>query len=148
MNKKQSRYTVIKKIIENQPIGSQEELLSLLKDNGYNLTQATLSRDIKQLKISKIPDSKGNYVYQLPDKNENSIISYGFISIDFSGNLGVIKTRPGYAMSIAYEIDKQISHEILGTIAGDDTILLILKEGITQNEIIKSLLKLIPKHQF
>ena len=68
----------------------------------------------------------------------------GFLSINFSGNMGVIKTRPGYASSIAYNIDNNHINEILGTIAGDDTIFIVIKQGITKDEVIEALSEVVP----
>ena len=134
---------------------SQEELLKRLHEKGFLITQATLSRDIKQLKIIKSPDDDGNYLYRLPkvntysNKNERvkeiRTLIHSFISLEFSNNLGVIKTRPGYAMGIASDIDAKATQTILGTIAGDDTILLIPREGISRKEIIKALAEFIPE---
>lgn len=123
-------------------------LLNILKDKGFELTQATLSRDIKELKIIKVPTSKGTYTYQLSDgvaqEEPSPMTSFGFLSIEFSGHLAVMKTRPGYAMAIASEIDKKASEYILGTVAGDDTILLIPRENISKEEVVRSLSAFIP----
>lgn len=112
MKKKVNRLQAIKEIIINTRVGSQEELLQLLSANGYNLTQATLSRDLKQLKIAKVPGNDGGYVYVLPEVaglgkimhakmiSPHTSFAGGFISINFSGNLAVIKTRPGYAEAL------------------------------------------------
>ena len=70
----------------------------------------------------------------------------GFISINFSGNIGIIKTRPGYASSIAYNIDASNLPEILGTIAGDDTIVIVIKEGVSHEEVTESLGQLMPRY--
>ena len=126
---------------------------------GYNLTQATLSRDLKQLKVAKAASISGKYIYVLPNNTlykriselhpiANMPISNGFISLRFSGNVAVIRTRPGYASSIAYDIDNGHIEEILGTIAGDDTIMMILNEGVTRTEVVKSLRRIIPNIQF
>lgn len=147
MKQKEERFAVIENLIRTYTIRSQSELLDRLKSEGFEVTQATLSRDIKQLKIVKTPDDEGNYSYQLPGKDtytNNEIINNkdgfsirGFISIEFSGHFAVIKTRPGYAMGIASDIDNHATKEILGTIAGDDTILIIPREGVNREEIIK-----------
>ncbi|MDR1122080.1 MAG: ArgR family transcriptional regulator [Dysgonamonadaceae bacterium] len=149
MKSKKDRHSAIQDIILKQSVGSQEELLNILKDRGFNSTQATLSRDVKALKIIKSPDLFGNYVYTLPtgSRIQTGIFMSdntphnpsGFISIDFSGNLAVIKTRPGYAMGIASDIDSKAGSEILGTIAGDDTILIIPREGISRRKIVEAL---------
>lgn len=145
---KKDRQKIIQEIISGNHIDCQETLLKILSDKGIEVTQATLSRDIKELQIIKVADSEGNYIYKLPTNHlslsnkGNELISFGFLGIEFSGNLGVVKTRPGYAMGIAAEIDDKITNEILGTVAGDDTILLIIRENISKNEVLKALSKL------
>ena len=134
MKVKNDRLEALRMIISSQELGSQDELLAALKQEGFKLTQATLSRDLKQLKVAKAASMRGNYVYVLPNDTMYKRVSTphsvremmqvpGFLSIHFSGNMGVIKTRPGYASSIAYNIDNSHIQEILGTIAGDDTIM-------------------------
>ena len=153
---KNDRLQIIQKIVSSYKIGSQEELLSILKSKGFGITQATLCRDMKSLKIVKSPDAQGNYVYTLPAINymnqtppnnspEQDVL--GFVSIEFSGSLGVIKTRPGYAQGIASDIDNRAGHAILATIAGDDTILLIPREGISRQLVIDALSRFIPDIQ-
>lgn len=154
MKSKKTRLETILSLIQTHKLGNQEELLSLLKEKGFNITQATLSRDIKELKLIKSPDIHGSYIYTVSSNNNtneniqinesNELITQGFISLAFSDKLAVIKTRPGYAMGIASDIDNRISYAILGTIAGDDTILLIPKEGFNRDEIIEALRILIP----
>lgn len=126
-------------------------LLNLLLNRGIDVTQATLSRDMRELKVAKIPMANGSSVYQLAGntevavKEEASTLSvHGFLRIDFSGQLAVVKTKPGYAMGIAGEIDAKSSDTILGTVAGDDTILIIPKENISRAEILDSLSKFLP----
>jgi transcriptional regulator of arginine metabolism len=149
MNKKE-RHNIVKEIVTNQEIDSQDTLLNVLSEKGFNLTQATLSRDIKELKIAKVPTSAGGYKYQLPDQMMNvleepsPLSSLGFVRLEFSGHLAVIKTRPGYAMAIAGEIDHKATDTIIGTVAGDDTILLIPKDGLTRDEVKEALSLIIP----
>jgi transcriptional regulator of arginine metabolism len=142
-------------IISSQQLGSQEELLAALQHEGFKLTQATLSRDLKQLKVAKAATMGGNYVYVLPNETMYKRVSTpqqiremmqvpGFISINFSGNMGVIKTRPGYASSIAWNIDNSNIPQLLGTIAGDDTIFVVVKQGITEREVIDALSEVVP----
>jgi Arginine repressor len=142
-------------IISSKEIGSQEELLRELAKEGYELTQATLSRDLKQMKVAKAATTNGNYVYVLPNDTMykrtidvpspgEMLMQSGFKSIDFSGNMAVIKTRPGYASSLAYDIDNREYKDIIGTIAGDDTILLVFRDGYSRNEIKQSLSHIIP----
>ncbi|WP_068474534.1 arginine repressor [Saccharicrinis aurantiacus] len=153
MKIKAQRLSEIKNIINNQKVGSQEELLSLLGESGFLTTQATLSRDLKFLKVSKVPDSEKGYIYELPNSAASKVVEEdlhedfplsGVESIDFSGNMAVIKTRPGFAASIASVIDSHEPYEILGTIAGDDTILLISREGIAKGYVVDALSMFIP----
>lgn len=141
MKDKKNRLETICRILQTETIGSQEELLSRLEDSGFFSTQATLSRDIKQLKVVKAHDGNGNYAYRLPDYSmliqHEEAISHP--KIEFSNNLAVVKTRPGYAMGIAGDIDQQSPKEILATIAGDDTILIVPREGVSRKEIVKAL---------
>ena len=139
MRKKNNRLDVIKMLISSKEICSQEELLDYLKKENLGVTQATLSRDLKQLKVAKASSMTGKYVYVLPnstvyrrlpetDSPVSEMMKYtGFISINFSHNIAVIRTRPGYASSLAYDIDNQDLNEIVGTIAGDDTIICVTK---------------------
>lgn len=147
---KSNRHKAIEEIIISRQISSQEELLSLLTEKGFELTQATLSRDIKELQIVKMPTANGDYAYRRPSATISSqedaspLSNFGFVSIEFSGQLAVIKTRPGYAMAIAGEIDAKAKETILGTVAGDDTILLIPRENISREEVSASLASFIP----
>jgi len=150
MKVKNNRLEALRLIISSQQLGSQDELLNALQKEGFKLTQATLSRDLKQLKVAKAASMSGNYVYVLPNEamykrvsSPNSIREMmkvpGFLSINFSGNMGVIKTRPGYASSIAWNIDNSDIPEIIGTIAGDDTIFIVIKEGTRHQEVTEAL---------
>lgn len=156
MRFKNDRLEAIKLLISSQEIGSQKELLEALEAEGFIVTQATLSRDLKQLKVAKAASMNGRYVYVLPNETmyrrvqkplpaREMMLTPGFLSIQFSGNIGVIKTRPGYASSIAYNIDNSDILEILGTIAGDDTIMIVVKEGVQEFEIIDLLHELVFK---
>ena len=157
MKKKANRLDTIKMIISSREVSSQDELLQALNKEGYALTQATLSRDLKHLKVAKAANMSGKYVYVLPNdiiykrSNPHSIgemlMNNGFISVRFSQSIAVIRTRPGYAGSIAYDIDNQECPLILGTIAGDDTIMLVLREGVKHEEALKALSLVIPNLQ-
>jgi len=155
MSVKNSRLDMIRIIISSQEICNQEELLQALAKEGFKLTQATLSRDLKQLKVAKACNYSGKSVYVLPNNAmyrrvketrppREMMVYSGFVSMRFSGNLGVIKTRPGYAGSIAYDIDNSDIPQIIGTIAGDDTILIILEEGSSRDDVITALSEIIP----
>ena len=147
MKNKVARLQAIREIIIHSRVKSQDEILKKLHELGFDLTQATLSRDLKQLRIAKVPGNDGSYVYIMPEKlseNPERQIPGGFISINFSGNLSVIKTRPGYAGSLAYDIDSNTPPEVLGTIAGDDTVLVILEENISHQQAMLALSPFIP----
>ncbi len=150
MSPKTNRLNVIREMIAQHQLSSQEELLGMMEQAGFEVTQATLSRDLKLMKVVKAPNEKGVYVYTLPQSspkeestaNREPRMANGLLSIEFSGQLAVIKTRPGHASAFAYEIDSNASHVILGTIAGDDTILLIPREGFTRDEVTRTLSEL------
>jgi len=153
---KNRRLAIIAELVNTHSPNSQGKLLKLLHEKGFSITQTTLSRDIKQLKISKMPDEKGNYTYMIPPQENGHtgrvhpkekyvpLSHRGFISFEFSYHLGVIKTRPGMAGETAMEINNHASSVILGTIAGDDTIVIIPREGIAKQEIIDLLAKIVP----
>ena len=155
MKEKTNRLETLRMLISSMELCSQDEVLKALKKEGFTITQATLSRDMKQLKVAKAASMNGKYVYVLPNETmykrvstprqvSEMLITPGFLSIQFSGNMGVIRTRPGYASSIAYNIDNAHIPQIIGTIAGDDTIFIVKAEGITNKEIIAALSTIIP----
>ena len=155
MKIKKNRLETLRMIISSRELGSQDELLEALQNEGFKLTQATLSRDLKQLKVAKAATMSGNYVYVLPNVTMYKRVSTpnqikemmqvpGFMSINFSGNMGVIKTRPGYASSIAYNIDNSDIPQIIGTIAGDDTIFIVIRQGVTEEEVVNALSEVVP----
>lgn len=135
MNKGQ-RHIKIREIITNNDIETQDELVETLKKQGYNVTQATVSRDIKELHLVKVPMADGRYKYSLPadqrfnplQKLKRALID-AFVKIDSAGYLIVMKTLPGNANAIAALIDHLDWEEILGTIGGDDTILIICRSN-------------------
>ena len=152
MKERQARLKSIKALIKNNIIESQDDLLSLLVKEGYDVTQATLSRDLKLLKVGKVPDGKSGYMYALPDEDEdgeNEAIYVqdflrGYVSIDFSGNIVVIKTFSGHANSVCNALDNLNMDEVLGTVAGDNCLFACLKEGITGEVFMEKLKKHIP----
>jgi transcriptional regulator of arginine metabolism len=153
MKERQARLKAIRKIIKEQRIESQEVLLTRLLEGGYEVTQATLSRDLKLLKIGKISDGWHGYYYSLPkddqpidsEKNYIQDVRRGFLSIEFSRQIGVIHTLPGHANSVAFALDRIALPEVLGCVAGDDTILLVLREGATKEELLTSFREKIPE---
>jgi len=137
-----TRQEAVALILREEWIRSQEELQKALEKKGFEVTQATLSRDLRQLHVMKIMDPVRGSRYILPeDKELREAMTRlpdhldGVLSIEFSGQFGVIRTLPGFANGVAFTIDYQQIMEIMGTIAGDDTILVILKEGVTKNLI-------------
>jgi transcriptional regulator of arginine metabolism len=152
VKERQVRLKAIKRIIKNNRIASQETLLDFLKQEGFSVTQATLSRDLKLLKVGKISEGQTGYYYTLPgeDDRRESERSYvqdfqrGYVSLEFSGNLGVVRTLTGHANSVALSLDNLNMEEILGTIAGDDTVLIILKEGTSSENLLDKLREKIP----
>lgn len=156
MKNKKDRISVIRDIVQNQSIGSQEELLTQLQARGFEVTQATLSRDLKQMQVAKIATREGGYVYVMPDVAatiKGGIAPHfiqphsmqGIVSIECSSVLIVIRTKPGYASSIAYDIDMSEMKEVMGTIAGDDTILVIPRGGYTTTQVAEALCSVLPK---
>ena len=149
MNQKTHRLSVIRKIIRSEYISSQDELIERLEESGVSITQSTLSRDLKFMHVAKIPHKEKGYVYVLPNSSRNDIgvstnLSDNITDIAFSGNMCVITTKPGYASAISVPIDSRGIYEILGTIAGDTTILLILREGFDMDMLMEQLCALFP----
>jgi transcriptional regulator of arginine metabolism len=151
---KTTRMEAIRMIISSNEISGQDELLKALSKEGFNVTQATLSRDLKQLKVAKAASMNGKYVYVLPNETmyrrvtaplspTEMMKSPGFKSINFSGDIGVIRTRPGYASSIAYNLDNSNIPDVLGTIAGDDTIIIVTKQGCDKEAVAEKLMNIV-----
>ena len=141
-----NRQQAILDILQAQPVFSQEELALLLKEAGIVTTQATLSRDLKALKISKVPGE--GYVSRMHTHSTVATnLSSAIVRVQFSGQLGVIKTLPGLANAIASFIDHQEQVPVIGTIAGDDTLLMILPVGRSASEVMEALIPLFPEIQ-
>lgn len=126
---KSSRHMAILKIIKENDVETQYDLARLLQENGYNVTQATVSRDIKLLNLIKVSENgRQKYVVYANEENGNNgkyntILKEGFVSMDMAQNILVIKTAPGMAMAVCAAIDALEWNEIVGSIAGDDTIM-------------------------
>jgi transcriptional regulator of arginine metabolism len=139
---KTKRLLAIEKIIAEENISTQDELLRKLKGKGISCTQATLSRNLRQLGVGRLPDGTGGYKYFLSDNVRNSLGSSLRLNIvpviqgilEAKG-LMVIRTIPGNASNTAFFIDSAGRYEIAGTIAGDDTILLIPRDGVTLQQV-------------
>jgi transcriptional regulator of arginine metabolism len=146
LKSQESRRRLIHSILHSQKIHSQEELLKRLEQEGVEVTQATLSRDLKFLSVARVPDSTGEYMYTVDPPKEpaqdpfiRDDLNRDITSIHFSGNLVVVKTKMGHAPGIAYAVDLLQIPEVLGTIGGDDTLLVILKEGADRDKFLKTL---------
>lgn len=150
MGNKLTRLNAIKRIVSDELIGSQEELLERLTSLGISATQSTLSRDFKEINISKMPHPNKGYIYVLSDKLSEAVttgpinLCDAIIGIKFSNNIAVISTKSGYASAISVIIDGCKTRDILGTIAGDNCIMMILQEEAKREDIIAHIHDLFP----
>lgn len=146
---KVKRHNKIMEIIGNCHIETQEELIDKLREAGFDVTQATISRDIRELKLAKVMCETGSYKYVLPKSGENDgrhvyskALSGSIKSVDCALNDIVIKTYPGLANAVAAAIDSLHEHDILGCVAGDDTIILIAHSAESALNLCKRLRKI------
>ena len=131
---KRKRQEKIIELIAMYDVETQEELADLLEKNGFRVTQATVSRDIREMKLSKISDGKGRQKYVALTKEDSHlgdkflrVLQEGFVSMDMAQNILVVKTVSGMAMAVAAAIDAMRLSEIVGSIAGDDTIFVAVR---------------------
>lgn len=129
---KRERQGAVLDVIREHRVTSQESLRELLVERGFDVTQATVSRDIRELRLVKVPGAEGNSHYTLPEEWENTppletLLPTLFLGAEGTGNLLVVKTMTGGAQAVALAIDWEEWPEVLGTIAGDDTILIICR---------------------
>ena len=149
---KQRRHEVILELISKNVIDTQEELLKQLKERGYNVTQATVSRDIKQLRLIKALDAKGNYCY-VGERTQNfetdgkyyDIFSHSVISVEYALNMVVIKCYVGMAQGACAALDKMNWPMVIGTIAGDDTIFVVASSEEAAKLLTEELLNVMEK---
>lgn len=139
---KNKRQEKIVSLITRYEIETQEELIGMLYKEGFQVTQATVSRDIRELKLTKVLTGRGSYRYTVPSSNENGpaikfnrALINSIISVDFAVNNIVIKTYPGLATAVATGLDSIDSNEILGCVAGDDTIIMVVKSEVAAKDI-------------
>ncbi len=133
---KKNRHEKIIEIVEKYDVETQDELIEYLRKTGYDVTQATVSRDIRELKLTKVMSEKGSYRYEFPKTNE-SLGSFKFshalaesiTSVDYAMHTVVVKTFPGMAQAVAVGIDNLHLPVILGCVAGDDTIIIIVRSA-------------------
>lgn len=145
--KKDGRLEIIKMLVSGMELSTQEELLQQLAIFGCPTSQTTLVRDLRQLHIIKGHNKNGNYVYLMPGDQRYRTVSdthvtvdgmnrLGVVNVKFSGNMGVIHTPPGHAAHVAYDIDNAHIDEILGTVAGDDTVFFVMAEGAERSVVL------------
>ena len=139
---KKNRHEKIIEIVERYDIETQDELIEQLRKIGYDVTQATVSRDIRELKLTKVMGEKGSYRYQLPKSNEslnnfkfNHALAESITSVDYSQHTVVIKTFPGMAQAVAVGIDSMNLQTVLGCVAGDDTIMIVARDEDSASDI-------------
>ncbi len=154
MSKKSERLGIIRRIINEELISSQDELIHRLGEYGIKATQSTLSRDFKSVNISKTPHAEKGYVYVLsetivPDTNAAaSNLDDAIVGIRFSHNICVIATKSGYASAVSTVLDCHKSKDILGTVAGDNCIIMIIAEGVEKKAIVNLLNKTFPAFKY
>ncbi|AGB40539.1 arginine repressor [Halobacteroides halobius DSM 5150] len=145
---KSKRQLKIIELVEEEEIQTQSKLAKRLKEEGIEVTQATVSRDIKQIGLIKVPMQEGGYKYSLPPQQKKKINVQGrmkrmfqdsVVEIDYSSNLIVVNTLPGAAQGIAALFDNIKLDKVIGTIAGDDTVLLIVKPEEAVPEVMDEL---------
>lgn len=148
---KKARLQTIRRIVSTNSLESQDELLEALKAEGFVSTQTTLSRDLKQLRISKVRIRNGHSVYALPREGQFvpvptlDEINRKKWQLNFSGNLMVVHTPPGHASIVAYDVDNIKHPFFLGTVAGDDTVIVVLAEGVDREEAASVAHSIIPQ---
>lgn len=139
---KRSRQDTIVELIRTQRVHSQDELRRLLIERGFEVTQATLSRDLRGLRVAKVPHAEGESYYAVatdPDEMGPALarlLPHLFLSVEGVDNLIVVKTLTGSAQAVAEAIDIEEWPELLGTVAGDDTILIVLRDGNRREDVV------------
>ncbi len=128
------RHEKILELIAEYEIGTQEDLASILQSHGFPVTQATISRDIRALHLMKGPSGNGGYKYVMPKSAVSGTparighaVADSIVRVDYAGNLVVLKTYPGMAQSAAAIVDSMNSYDIVGSVAGDDTVLVVVR---------------------
>lgn len=148
---KSKRHSKILDLISEKTVETQEDLLSLLKREGFDVTQATVSRDIKELRLVKTLSPDGRYKYSSSaakeDRNQmndlKALVAKTVLSVDGAGNIIVVKTISGMAQGVCFTLDNMMMPGVVGTIAGDDTIFIAVSEAAKAAEISTELKKLL-----
>ncbi len=146
---KEIRQRAIRKILGKRQVQNQDELLNLLSDEGIMTTQATLSRDLKEMRVVKFHRQDGGYFFSLPVDAMHVVPDAahsvsGIVSLEVSGQFAVIRTRPGYANMLGAVVDASVGSGVMGTIAGDDTLLLILRQDTGESALLATLNRFLP----
>lgn len=145
------RLQCIRQIVSSQRIERQDVLMRLMAEQGYQCSQPMLSRDLRQLRISKVRRRDGSCVYALPTEGQyidvptREDLDNSLWKVQFSGQLMVIHTPPGHASMVAYEIDSALDAAFIGTVAGDDTVLVVIAEGIDRDTALNRIVHIVPK---
>ena len=149
---KKTRHRKIVEIIEKRDVETQEELAGYLKEAGFAVTQATVSRDIRELKLSKVPTGGGKQKYVILKQDDSHmgdkyirVLRDGFISMDMAQNILVIKTVSGMAMAVAAAVDAMKWKEVVGCIAGDDTIMCAIRSVQDTEHVMDKIRKIVSK---
>ena len=149
---KKTRHRKIIELIEQKDVETQEELAGLLKEEGFVVTQATVSRDIRELKLSKVPSGSGRQKYVVLTRDDSymedkyiRVLRDGFTSMDMAQNILVVKTVSGMAMAVAMALDSMKFSEIVGCIAGDDTIMVAVRTTQETEQLMDKIHSLIEK---
>jgi transcriptional regulator of arginine metabolism len=142
---KSDRHALIRELVRRHAVGSQEELRQLLLKRGADVTQSTLSRDLRELRLARIPGPDGAVRYAVPDAPQDDsrtpalegLLPQLFVSVDGVSELILLRTLPGGAQAIAEAVDNREWPELLGTIAGDDTILMICRSARAREKLVR-----------
>ena len=147
---KRNRQEAILRVISQYEVETQQELAQRLKEEGFEVTQATVSRDIRDMKLSKMPTGEGHQKYVRFHNDEKhlsgkyvNVLKEGFVSIDMAQNILVVKTVSGMAMAVAAAIDAMKYPEIVGTIAGDDTIMMAVRTVEDTKSLMNQIMQLV-----
>lgn len=147
---KTARQNKLLELIENNDIFTQEDLAERLINSGFNVTQATISRDLRELGVTKAPAKGGQQKYAVSNNNKTEfnetllkVLKAGYISMDYAENIVVIKTSSGMAMAVAASVDALGMNEIVGVVAGDDTILCVIRHKEKVFEVMERLKKIL-----
>lgn len=147
---KNKRQEKILELIAKYEIETHDDMISRLRDDGYNVTQATISRDMRELKLTKVLTSRGTYKYTVNNSRHhannvkfNNAVVDSIVSVDYAGNNIVLKTYPGMAQAVASSVDALNVDDILGCVGGDDTIIIVTRDEESSAEISEKIKELI-----